>query len=40
MLIEKGCVLLECYVLKLNKEGLMLIDIYIFDCDIYIFDNK
>ena len=37
---EKGCVSLERHVLKLNKEGLMPIDIHTFDCDTYIFDNK
>lgn len=38
--IEKGCVSPERHVLKLNKEGLMPIDIHTFDCDTYIFDNK
>lgn len=37
---EKGCVSPERHVLKLNKEGLMPIDIHTFDCDTYIFDNK
>ena len=40
MPIEKGCVSPERHVLKLNKEGLMPIDIHTFDCDTYIFDNK
>ena len=38
MPIEKGCVSPERHVLKLNKEGLMPIDIHTFDCDTYIFD--
>ena len=37
---EKGCVSPERHALKLNKEGLMPIDIHTFDCDTYIFDNK
>lgn len=37
---EKGCVSPERHVLKLNKEGLMPIDIHTFDCDTYIVDNK
>ena len=37
---EKGCVSPERHVLKLNKEGLMPIDIHTFDCDTYIFANK
>ena len=34
---EKGCVSPERHVLKLNKEGLMPIDIHTFDYDTYIF---
>ena len=38
--VEKGCVFPERHALKLDKEGLMPIDIHTFDCDTYIFDNK
>lgn len=38
--VEKGCVSPERHALKLDKEGLMPIDIHTFDCDTYIFDNK
>ncbi|MDE5676336.1 aldose 1-epimerase family protein [Phocaeicola sp.] len=38
--MEKGCVSPERHTLKLNKEKMMPIDIYTFDCDTYIFDNK
>lgn len=38
--VEKGCVSPERHELKLDKEGLMPIDIHTFDCDTYIFDNK